>query len=100
MKEFNDVVQSIPMNLRELFESHIERATQNFHPGLTTLSWNSMNIGQYPFSLFSYSNNKTLSLKCQDVLFHATFRYRCIFEPAAPWNIPVAGFGGPNQRIH
>ena len=50
IKEYNDVVTSIPPAMRELFEAHIDRATQNFHPGLTTLSWNSMNIGTLTFT--------------------------------------------------
>ena len=46
VKEYNDVVASIPPAMQGLFEPHIEKAAQNFHPGLTTLSWNSMNIGR------------------------------------------------------
>ena len=35
----------IPMNLRRLFQTHIDATLQNFQPGLNTLAWNSMNIG-------------------------------------------------------
>ncbi len=46
IKDFTDVVDSIPPALRELFQNHIDKASLNFQAGLTTLAWNSMNIGQ------------------------------------------------------
>ena len=45
IKDFKDVVDSIPPALRELFQNHIDKASLNFQAGLTTLAWNSMNIG-------------------------------------------------------
>ena len=46
LKEFKDVVQSIPVALEELFQVHVDKAAINFQPGLNTLAWNSMNIGE------------------------------------------------------
>ena len=45
IEDFQNVCDSIPEPLMELFEDHIEKARQNFQAGLSTLSWNSMNIG-------------------------------------------------------
>jgi len=46
LNEFKTVVAQIPPALIDLFQNHIEQALQNFQPGLSTLSWNSMNIGK------------------------------------------------------
>ena len=45
IKDFNDVCDSIPEALKGLFQGHVDKALQNFQPGLSTLAWNSMNIG-------------------------------------------------------
>ena len=54
LKDFSDVCASIPQEMGSLFKMHVDRALQNFHPGLSTLAWNSMNIGQYACKLFFY----------------------------------------------
>lgn len=46
IQDFMTVCESVPEALAEMFEDHVEKARQNFLPGLTTLSWNSLNIGK------------------------------------------------------
>ena len=52
LDEFNNVRDEIPVTMRVMFEQHVSKTAQNFQPGLTTLAWNSMNIGMlsFPFS--------------------------------------------------
>ena len=45
LQEFQSVQKSIPPVLIDLFQTHIESIRQIFQPGLSTLSWDSMNIG-------------------------------------------------------
>ena len=47
LQDFQEVLESIPPALKDLFQGHVDRALQNFQPGLTTLAWNSMNIGEW-----------------------------------------------------
>jgi len=46
LNDYRTVCQSIPDPLRHLFAPHIEHVLQQLQPGLTTLAWNSMNIGK------------------------------------------------------
>ena len=44
---FNQVRDQIPSSMQPMFKHHVAKTAQNFQPGLTTLAWNSMNIGMY-----------------------------------------------------
>ncbi len=56
IKDFDDVFDSIPEALKALFQGHVDRALQNFQPGLCTLAWNSMNIGLYLANVLVFMN--------------------------------------------
>ena len=45
LMDLHEVMSSIPDPLRTLFTSHEETTRQAFQAGMTTLTWNSMNIG-------------------------------------------------------
>jgi len=47
LNEYREVCESIPEPLVSLFKPHIEFVDQQLQPGLTTLAWNSMNIGKF-----------------------------------------------------
>ena len=47
LDEFNHVRSEIPVTMKVMFEQHVNKTAQNFQPGLTTLAWNSMNIGEF-----------------------------------------------------
>jgi dynein heavy chain len=55
LKEFDAVCNSIPECFVELFVNHIEAVEMNLHPGLSTLAWNSMNIGKNSFRILYFS---------------------------------------------
>ncbi|XP_063775387.1 uncharacterized protein LOC134910927 [Pseudophryne corroboree] len=44
VKEYGKIQQRIPGNFTVLFTSHLERVNRQFQPGLSTLSWSSVNI--------------------------------------------------------
>lgn len=46
LSQFYSVVKSIPDAVRGLFQSHVDQALISFQPGVSTLAWNSMNIGK------------------------------------------------------
>lgn len=45
LNDYREVCESIPGPLKNLFAPHTEYVNQQLQPGLTTLAWNSMNIG-------------------------------------------------------
>lgn len=51
LNEYKSVCAAIPEALLILFKPHIDACLQNFQPGLSTLAWNSMNIGENIFSV-------------------------------------------------
>ncbi len=46
LADFREVCESIPLALGQLFEQHVQATLAIFQPGLSTLAWNSMNIGE------------------------------------------------------
>ena len=54
LSELQRVENAIPVTMRIMFEQHVAKTVQNFHPGLNTLAWNSMNIGKENDSLYFY----------------------------------------------
>lgn len=46
LKDFDSVCSGIPECFVELFTNHIDAVKMNLQPGLSTLAWNSMNIGR------------------------------------------------------
>ena len=50
LNDYKEVCESIPDPLRSLFTPHTENVNQQLQPGLNTLAWNSMNIGNVAFS--------------------------------------------------
>ncbi|XP_018425842.1 PREDICTED: dynein gamma chain, flagellar outer arm-like [Nanorana parkeri] len=44
VEEYERIQRKIPKNLAVLFASHLERVKHQFQPGLSTLSWSSVNI--------------------------------------------------------
>ena len=46
LSEYKALCESVPISLQSLFDPHVQAVAQNFQPGLTTLAWNSMNIGK------------------------------------------------------
>lgn len=46
LADYRAVCSSIPDSLRRLFVPHMEHVKQQLQPGLSTLAWNSMNIGK------------------------------------------------------
>ena len=46
LSDYRDVCQQVPESLQPLFEPHILHVQQQLQPGLSTLAWNSMNIGE------------------------------------------------------
>ena len=46
LSQCRDVCKSIPAPLSKLFSPHVQHVQQQLQPGLSTLAWNSMNIGQ------------------------------------------------------
>lgn len=51
LNDYRHVCASIPDPLRNLFTPHIEHVLQQLQPGLTTLAWNSMNIGKVSYHI-------------------------------------------------
>ena len=47
LSQFQSVQDSIPPGLSGLFSTHVEHVLEFFQPGLSTLSWSSMNIGRW-----------------------------------------------------
>lgn len=47
LNEYKEVCKSIPESLQNLFTPHITFVEEQLQPGLTTLAWNSMNIGMF-----------------------------------------------------
>lgn len=47
LSQFYGVVRRIPLTVRALFQTHIDQALVSFQPGVSTLAWNSMNIGEH-----------------------------------------------------
>ena len=45
LNEYKEVCKAIPDPLKNLFTPHMEHVNQQLQPGLSTLAWNSMNIG-------------------------------------------------------
>ena len=52
LREFRAVCEAIPEALSNLFKPHVEFVEQQLQPGLTTLAWNSMNIGKKTLAAF------------------------------------------------
>lgn len=48
LEDYKFVCKQISDPLQGLFSPHIENVRQQLHPGLNTLAWNSMNIGNVP----------------------------------------------------
>ena len=46
LSDYREVCQQVPESLQPLFEPHILHVQQQLQPGLSTLAWNSMNIGE------------------------------------------------------
>ena len=46
LSQFYSVVKAIPEPVQALFQPHVEQALVSFQPGVSTLAWNSMNIGE------------------------------------------------------
>ncbi|XP_069461306.1 uncharacterized protein [Ambystoma mexicanum] len=44
LQEYEQLQQKIPESLADFFTSHLESVNHQFHPGLSNLSWNSVNI--------------------------------------------------------
>lgn len=69
LNEYKEVCEAIPEPLQKLFTAHKDHVEQQLQPGLSTLAWNSMNIGMdlliniifrimnylWSFRLFAYS---------------------------------------------
>ena len=53
LSQFYAVVKSIPVAVKGLFQPHVDQALVSFQPGVSTLAWNSMNIGELDDSMFS-----------------------------------------------
>ena len=51
LNDYREVCESIPDALRSLFTPHTEFVNQQLQPGLNTLAWNSMNIGEFEWKL-------------------------------------------------
>ena len=47
LSEYRSVCKQVPESLQLLFEPHILHVQQQLQPGLSTLAWNSMNIGEW-----------------------------------------------------
>lgn len=45
LNEYKEVCEAIPEPLQKLFTAHKDHVEQQLQPGLSTLAWNSMNIG-------------------------------------------------------
>lgn len=45
LNEYKEVCKAIPEPLQKLFAAHKDHVEQQLQPGLSTLAWNSMNIG-------------------------------------------------------
>ena len=58
LNEYKEVCQSIPEQLQKLFKPHREHVEQQLQPGLSTLAWNSMNIGKCSMNIGKCSIHK------------------------------------------
>ena len=45
LRQFHDVKDSIPAPVKTWFQPHVDVVVTSFQPGLNTLAWNCMNIG-------------------------------------------------------
>ena len=57
LRELSSVITNIPPCFRHMYTSHIDAVEQNLQPGLSTLAWNSMNIGTGWFFLMKISSH-------------------------------------------
>ena len=55
LTQFYGVIRAIPEHVKGLFQPHVDQALVSFQPGVSTLAWNSMNIGE--FELHSIHSN-------------------------------------------
>lgn len=46
LSDYRQVCKQVPPALQQLFQPHIDHVQQQLQPGLSTLAWNSMNIGE------------------------------------------------------
>lgn len=46
LSEVQRIKELVPSIWKPLFHKHFQQLTKQFHPGLTSLTWNSMNIGK------------------------------------------------------
>ncbi|BFZ10052.1 hypothetical protein BsWGS_13093 [Bradybaena similaris] len=53
LKDFRKVCKSIPRPLLKMFSPHIDHVHQQFQPGLSTLTWSSMNIDVFLHQIHS-----------------------------------------------
>lgn len=56
LSEYSLVCQQVPHHLKSLFQPHINNVHQQLQPGLSTLAWNSMNIGQLICNVHEHIN--------------------------------------------
>lgn len=66
LNEYKEVCEAIPEPLQKLFTAHKDHVEQQLQPGLSTLAWNSMNIG--------------IDLLIQSTLFFRTTNYLWSFR--------------------
>ena len=71
VKDFSEVCDSVRTEMSSLFKVHMGRTLQYFHPGLSTLSWDSMNIGQCLPVLLCNLANKSIIISAIIILEQA-----------------------------
>ncbi|RDD45872.1 Dynein heavy chain 5, axonemal [Trichoplax sp. H2] len=69
LHEFKRVCQDIPLPLQPLFEKHTETVMRYLLPGLSTVTWNSMNIDAYLHHIHTSTNHlKEIVVKVNNIL--------------------------------